>query len=137
MSEHEQIMSDLRRLIDESDAVTITATSLAAVLQEQYRNGSLVSPRYQFTSVTGLTVMARKALTGRFKADGEETEATQGDLFTGRLQPRYPTQRGPDGEQGYKRREDLTYGEAKWNVAMLRKHMRGTGLHADALEAWA
>jgi hypothetical protein len=135
MSLHESIVSDLHAAVAANDADIITATSLALVIQRKYAPAGL-EPHIEYASLEGLKHLARNVLSGRYSAESDQTEAHQGELFSGRLQTRYPLPRSKGEEPGYKLREALTKPEAAWNIATLRKAAEARLLHADALEAW-
>lgn len=135
MSLHDDIISHMNRIVDENDADIITPTSLALAVQREYLEGR-VEPHIEYTSLEHLKQLARRVLSGRCDAESDQSEAYQGELFSGHLQTRYPIPRGRGEEPAYKLREALTADEVAWNVATLRKSAESRLLHADALEAW-
>jgi len=134
MNLHETITTDLHGLIEEISADIITPASLALALQARY--GEELDPRIQYLSFEHLKAMARKLLGRRFDAESDEAEATQGELFSGHLQRRYPLPPVPGQEAAYKALEALSPDEIRWNVKTLRKSGQARLMHADALEAW-
>lgn len=139
MTQHECINRDLDALIDENrDAEIITPASLALILRGRYTE-TTIPPQLDYASVEHLKQMARARLRRRFDADGDESDAyaSQGELFSGRLQDRYPTPHKRGDAPAYKRREALTTDERAWNVSALRKSAESRLGHADALEAEA
>lgn len=117
-----------------SGAALISPSALAwAVLSDIA--GDDLDPIVQYACLEHFKAMARKALAGRFTAEGEENPAHGDDLFSGSLQDRYPLRHQAGQEPVYKRRDLLTAEERAWNVQQLRKSARARLQHADALEA--
>lgn len=135
MSLHDDIVTEMHRLVDQNDADIITPTSLAHAVQTKYQRGP-VEPHIEYTSLEHFKQIARKVLSGRLDDGSEENEAYQGELFSGMLQMRYPIPRKKDEEPAYKLREMLTEDEVRWNITTLRKSAEARLEHADALEAW-
>lgn len=138
MSLHESVVTDLQRIVAESGADIITASSLALSVLHRYAPAGLDS-RVEYLSLEGLKHLARNVLSGRYNADSDEAEAYhgQGEMFSGHLQARYPLARKKGEDQGYKLRHLLTPEERAWNVSYLRKAGSARLAHADALEAEA
>lgn len=135
MTLHESIVTDLVRLIEEQQADILTPASLAIELQHRYAEQRL-EPHIEYASLEHLKNMARKVLAGNFDAEGSQNKSHQGELFSGRLQDRYPVPRKRGEEAVYKLREVLSREEVAWNIGTLRKSAEARLLHADALEAW-
>lgn len=135
MSLHEEIITDMHRVMDMTDADIVTPASLARAVQSKYRSGKL-EPHIEYTSFEHFKQLARKVLSGRLDTESDENESYQGELFTGRLQTRYPIPRQAGDEPAYKLLERLTDAEVKWNIRSLRKSADARLEHADALEAW-
>lgn len=135
MNMHERIRVDLQSIIDEQGVVDIISpTSLAIALQNRYATSEL-EPHIRYASLEGLKQIARGVLSGRYGAESEDSEAHQGELFSGHLQARYPVPRKKGEDPQYKLRSALTADERAWNVATLRRSAKARLLHADALEA--
>lgn len=136
MSAHEQIFTLINIQIEKaSSTIELSPTNLALAVQRQFID-EYTDILIKYSSLEHIKHMARKALAGRFEADGEENEAHQGELFSGHLQDRYPTPRKRGEAPIYKLREHLSVAEADWNVEQLRKSARARVLHANALQAW-
>lgn len=137
MSEHSEIMTQMQHQLDNyGDAVLVMPSALAMATYSAIAGDDGESRLTQYLSVEALKGMARKLLARRFSPeDGEESNAYQGDLFSGALQPRYPLPRVSGEEPVYKRREDLSPEERAYNVEQLRKSAHARLEHADALEA--
>jgi hypothetical protein len=136
MSEHAEIMSAMQAQLEAIDsAIAIMPKSLAhatyCAISPDQDEDRLVS----YLTVEMLTAMARKLLAKRFSHESDETDAHQGELFSGALQARYPLPRVNGEEPTYKLREHLTQEERAWNVNQLRKSAQARLEHADALEA--
>lgn len=137
MNLHETITRDLQEVIDRlGGADTMSPTYLADTLLADY-GGEDTDPRLRYTGREHLKQMARKVLAGRYGHEGDDSEAHQGELFSGHLQPRYPIPRAAGDEPVYKLLGALTPEELAWNVRSLRASAKARLLHADALEAWA
>lgn len=137
MSLHEDLVDAINQEIEAfGDAMAIQPTSIALAVQDKFAQGKL-QPHIQYTSLEHLKHMARRVMAGRFEPDGEDNPVHQGELFSGTLQDRYPVPRQRGTEPTYKRREDLSDFELRWNVDQLRKSASARMKHADALLAWA
>lgn len=136
MSEHAEVMTALQRSLDVLDsAVTVMPRALAFAAFREIAPDEEQARLVQYLTVEKLTDMARKLLGKRFSHDSDETDAYQGELFSGALQRRYPLPRQTSEEPAYKLREHLTPEERAWNVEQLRKSAQARLEHADALEA--
>lgn len=136
MNLHEAIVSDIHAVLGQNEGVDqVSPTSVALALQAEYAAAG-VNPKVAYASLQHLKQMARAVLAGRYSAESDESEAHQGELFSGHLQTRYPIPRSKGADPVYKLREALTHEEAKWNVEQLRKSAKARMAHADALEAW-
>lgn len=137
MSMHEEIVAAIHRAIEGlGDAVALSPTGVALAVQRAFIESPL-EPHVQYASLEHFKQMARSALARRFDAEGEESIAHQGEMFSGQLQDRYPTPRKHGQEPTYKQRDALSQDELAWNIAMLRKSAAARLEHADALQAWA
>jgi hypothetical protein len=137
MSLHEEIGSAIQREIELLEgAIVLSPTTLAIAVQRRFIEES-IQPHIQYTSLEHLKHMARRALAGRYEADGEENESHQSEMFAGHLQDRYPTQRAKGSEPQYKLRNALSADELDWNIRQLRKSAAARLEHADALQAYA
>lgn len=137
MNLHEQITRDLQAVVDELAGVDIVSpTYLADTLMERY-GGAASDPRLRYTGREHLKHMARRMLAGRYALESDETEAHQGELFSGHLQSRYPIPRSAGSEPVYKLIGALTADELAWNVRSLRNSANARLMHADALAAYA
>jgi hypothetical protein len=136
MSLHETLRADISAIIGEQAGVSIISpTSVALAMLNKYGTPGL-EMHIQYASLEHFKQMARKALSGRYDAESDESEAHQADLFSGHLQTRYPTPRKRGDDPLYKLLEALTDDEVRWNVQTLRRSADARQLHADALEAW-
>lgn len=135
MSLHDDIKVEMHRIVDQSQADIITPASLAQAVQGKYLNRQ-VDPHIEYASLEHLKQIARSVLSGRLDADSDDNDVYQGELFSGRLQTRYPIPRKAGTEPAYKLREALTDKEIAWNTATLRRTGEARLMHADALEAW-
>lgn len=136
MSEHAEIMTVMQSQVEALDsAVFIMPNALAAATYQEISPDQSEARLVGYLTLQMLTVMARKLLGKRFSLESDETDAYDGDLFSGALQRRYPLPRPSGQEPVYKLREHLTEEERAWNVSQLRKSARARLEHADALEA--
>lgn len=137
MSLHEGIIADLCSLIDDQGGVDIISpTSLALVAQGLYVDTAAIPPQIAYTSLEHFKQMARKVLSGRYGAESDESEAHQGELFSGHLQRRYPTPHKRGDEPIYKLLEAMTADEIQWNEQTLEKSADARMIHARALRAY-
>lgn len=136
MSEHAEIMTAMQARMNALDgAVSIMPSALAVATYCDISPDQDDDRLVEYLTVQMLTSMARKLLGKRFSHESDETDAYNGDLFSGALQPRYPLPRTNGREPTYKLREHLTEAERAWNVKQLRKSAEARLEHADALEA--
>lgn len=136
MSEHKEIMTAMQSQLEGWDsAIAIMPSALASATYEAIKDGEEESRLTEYLSLQQLKAMARALLGKRFSHDSDETDAYDGDLFSGALQERYPLPRKNGEEPTYKLRSHLTGDERAWNVEQLRKSARARLEHADALEA--
>jgi len=137
MSLHEEVAAAIASEIEAlGSAIALSPTSVALAVQRRFTTDA-VEPHLLYTSLEHIKHMARSVLAKRFDADGDESVAHQGELFSGQLQQHYPTPRVGRAEPIYKKREALSRDEIEWNVAQLRKSASARLAHADALQAWA
>ena len=141
MNQHKQIVAELARQYEGMEgAVIVGPGALAFGAYQAFATGD-EDPHIQYASIEHLKQMARKFLSSRHEADGNDNPAhgAQGEFpgisFSGQLQDRYPLQRTGDEEPVYKLRSQLTAEERSWNVQQLRKSAKARQEHADALEA--
>lgn len=139
MSAHSEIEQTIRKIItglNDAGVVSLGPTAIALRTYEHYgREGDDMHVRY--ASVEHFKQMSRAALAKQYDPDdGDESEAYQGDMFSGHLQSRYPIPRKPDDEPTYKPRGGLTLAELDWNIAQLRKSASARLRHADALQSY-
>lgn len=118
------------------DAIALSPTSVALAVQQHFAMYG-IEPHIKYSSLEHLKQMARAVLGRRYEAEGEESVAHQGDMFSGQLQDRYPVPRARGVEPIYKKRDSLSPEEVHWNVCTLRKSAAARLEHADALQAWA
>jgi hypothetical protein len=136
MNEHAEVMTIMQQQLDAiDDAIAVMPSALAVATYRTISPEQTEDRLVQYLTVEMLKAMARKLLARRFDIDSDETEAYQGDLFSGALQKRYPIPRRQGEEPVYKLRTALTPEERAWNVEQLRKSARARLEHADALEA--
>lgn len=140
MSIHEEISQELRRQLSLCDEERLGDVEPGTLAQRAYCAYSQPSddPHVAYGCREHFKQMARAILAGRFDADTDrsESEAYQGDMFSGHLQSRYPLPHARGEEPSYRRRELLTEAELDWNIASLRKSADARLRHADALESY-
>lgn len=95
-----------------------------------------IAPEIEWAAIEHFKQLARAELGRKFDADSDANPTHQLGLFAGQLQQHYPIPRGKGEDPIYKPRAALTFEEASWNVAQLRKSARARLEHADALQAW-
>lgn len=136
MNLHEAICVEIHSVIDALAGADIVSPSyVAREVQSRYR-GEGLEPHIEYASLEHLKQMARRVLSARYDAESDESEALQGELFSGHLQQRYPVPHKRGDDPIYKLLGTLTADDVAWNVHQLRKSANARMLHADALEAW-
>jgi hypothetical protein len=135
VTEHEIIATDIQEIIDHLDGVDlISPSSIASALFDRYAIGEH-DPRIAYASREHLKNMARKAL-GRSFDTVKDAAETQGELFNGNLQPRYPVPYKPGEDRAYVRLDAMTSEQRRWNADRLLKAGRAFTLHGKALLAY-
>jgi hypothetical protein len=140
MSVHEEINQALREELSRCDDERISDVMPATLAERTYarfrRADDDIHVRYG--CVEHFKQMARALLAAKFDPDAErsESEAYQGDMFSGHLQSRYPLPHRGREEPRYRPRELLSTTELDWNIAALRKSADARLRHADALQSY-
>ena len=135
MSLHEQLTLAIGQIIDAHGAAeVISPSSVAYALRDRYTTGPL-EPVFDYASIEHFKQMARRALSGRYDADSDESEAHQGELFSG-LQTRYPLPHGRGEEASYKLLDLMSDDEIEWNAAVLEKSADARMIHARKLRIY-
>src|SRR5262245_15999905 len=137
MTIREDITTAMSQWIDARGEVTVISPTALAVATMRYFEDGGIEPHVEYTSLEHFKQIARTVLAHRYDDEGEDNPAydSQGELFSGYLQDRYPLPRKQGGEPQYKLRQLLTAAERSWNVEQLRKSAMARLEHADALEA--
>lgn len=136
MSLHEQIATDIQEIIDAMDGVDVISPAFIALrLHDRYAVGD-VDVLISYASREHFKNMARKALGHTFDKVKDPDAAGQGELFAGKLQPRYPVPGKPGEDKVYVRLEAMTSDQRRWNADRLLKAGRAFTLHGKALLAY-
>lgn len=136
MSIHDDLRQAILRKVDDgASMVSMPVEWVARAVFDEFANGD-ESMHVVWLGIEQCKQMARKVMASKFDADGEENAAHQGDMFSGKLQDRYPVQRSTGEPPIYKRREALTATEIDWNIGQLLKSADARQRHADALRAY-
>lgn len=136
MSMHEELITALHHELDLlGSAIALSPSSLALAVQQRFA-ARPIEPHLQYASLEHIKQLARTVLARRFDPDGDESQAHQGELFSGILQDHYPVPRANGQEPVYKKRDALSHEEVLWNASLLRKSANARLAHADALLAW-
>jgi len=125
---------DIHAMID-SDADEVSPTSIATALCKKYAHDRL-EPHIHYAALEHFKQLARQVLRGRLDPSSTESDAYEGELFSGHLQERYPLPPRPGQEPMYKKRELLTDEEAMWNIQALQRAADALAMHSRALLAW-
>ena len=137
MSLHEHVVNVMNKVIARYDGISdLSPTAIAHATQIDLCDDESLEIHIRYTSMQHLKQMARTVLSGRYGVESDETEAHQGDMFSGNLQSRYPIYRKRSDEPIYRKLEELTREDVNWNAASLRKSAKARMAHADALVAW-
>lgn len=139
MSLFEDIKVEIHRFVDDRrDCAILSPAAVAVAIYAKFVTTE-VDARIAYAAHEHFKHMARKELAARFEDRGEDNPAYsgQGELFSGHLQERYPVPRKKDEDPVYKRLQDLTQEELRWNVRSLRRSADARLAHADALAAYA
>lgn len=137
MSLHEGIIADLNALIDDQGGVDIISpTSLALVAQGLYADVPSLPAQISYTSLEHFKQMARRVLAKRYDSESDDSEAHQGELFSGHLQRRYPIPHLRGDEPIYKLLEAMNDTEIQWNEQTLEKSADARMIHSRALRAY-
>jgi hypothetical protein len=139
LSAHSEIEQTIRQIIGELNDAGVIALGPTAIAMRTYDVYSHPDDdvHVRYASVEHFKQMSRSVLAKQYDPeDGDESEAYQGDMFSGHLQTRYPIPRKRDDEPIYKPREVLTTSELDWNIAQLEKSAHARLRHADALRLY-
>ncbi|OLL27448.1 hypothetical protein BTH42_31880 [Burkholderia sp. SRS-W-2-2016] len=135
----ETIVRAVRKAILEleaEDVQRVECNTVADRARTRLESGNeSICARYGFMQY--LLDVTRRELARSYGAESHETQAIQGDLYTGTLQARYPVphQRGESPQ--YVLLDLLTPEQVRWNARQHRKVGRAHLRHADALDAYA
>lgn len=136
MSVHDDIRQVILRKVDEGAAIVAMPVEwVARSVFDEFATGD-ETIHMQWLGIEMCKQLARKVMASKFDADGDENPAHQADMFSGKLQDRYPVQRSAGEAPIYKRREALTAAEIDWNIGQLLKSADARQRHADALRAY-
>lgn len=136
MNQHETITSDIHRTVDDlGDIEIITPSAIADALIERYA-GKDANLYLVWAGREHFKQMARQVLASKFDITAADLSDTTGELFSDKLQKRYPVPAGADGEKSYKSLEALTEYEVAWNVQRMERASRTLQAHARTLKAW-
>lgn len=134
---HEDITVEMQRILSaQLQDDIVTPDSLADAAMAAFFDVAKLEPHNHYLSREQAKQIARHTLARSYNVEGNESAAYQGELFSGRLQDRYPIPRKLGEEPAYKKLGILTDDEIAWNVAKLRKSAVARLQHADALEAY-
>lgn len=136
MTPHEKIVASIQEIITELDGVeVISPASVAQRVQDRFAGDGL-DDCTAYASLEHYKQMSRKALGKSFDKLDEAAGAEQPDLFSGRLQQRYPVQIKPGEQPMYKRLEAMTGQELQFNIDRFFKAGRALTMHGRALQAY-
>ena len=140
MSLHEQIVTAMQKYLDDHDAcATISVKALAKAALDKVATEKL-PPEVEYLALIGAKDIGRPLLAGQFGKRADKSVSVirtdQGELFSGKLQSRYPVRQPGDDEPTYKRRDLLTRAEVRKIVGSYRRTGESWIAHGDALEAW-
>lgn len=137
MTPHEQILASIQTIITELNGVeVISPASVAQKVQDRFAAPGLDACT-AYASLEHYKQMSRKALAKTFDKVADLGEAEQPDMFSGRLQQRYPVPIKAGGQPVYKRLEAMTPDDLQFNVDRFFKAGRALTLHARALQAYS
>lgn len=135
MSLHDHLISRINRTIEALETTgSMSPTTIALAVHHGLTDEQIEAHIY-YASMEHLKQMVRKVLAAKYEPNGSDNDAIQDELFV-KLQDCYPVKRERGQEPLYKRRSMLSYEEAKWNVAKLRKNGHAFLEHSDGLDAW-
>lgn len=135
MSIHSDIQQETRRIIDESRHIDLLSPTFIATRVVNWF-GEIDEAHLKWLSLEQAKQIARRTLAAKFDPDGDESDAYQGDMFSGLLQERYPTPIRDGGDPVYKPRHLLSVDEIDWNIAKLEKSADARRQHAAALRSF-
>ena len=136
MKEHEQIMGEIHAIVDEMGDVDRVSTDAVANRLLHRFGGDDLDARLAYASLEHLKQMTRRAFGRAFDKPTALDVISQGDLFSSKLQTRYPVPTKPGEERVYVRLEVMTSEERRWNADRLLKAGRAFTMHGKALLAY-
>lgn len=137
MSQHEQVVAEMRRFKNErSDCAIISPTVLAVAAYDKFATEP-VEPHLQWGCIEHFKSIARSVLRSEYDVASDDNPAfiEQGELFSGHLQDRYALPRKTGEEPQYKKRSMLTMEERRKIGGKFHKCGRAWIDHGDALIA--
>jgi hypothetical protein len=139
MSVHERITTAIHQIIEQQSAARdISPNAVAALLVVRFSEHEL-EPEIEFGCFEHFKEMARKSLAGRFDNRAADNDDGEDELpiFSGQLQQRYPLPHKRGEDSVYRRLEELTPTEMRWNGQRFLKAGRALVAHGHALIARA
>lgn len=138
MSQHENLTRTMQKIIDDlGECAIMSPAAIAGATLAAIRLAKL-EPDIEYLSLEQLKAMARRLLAKRFDPDGEENPAysAQGEMFSGKLQQRYPVPQLRGEPPAYKRTEHLTDQEALAIAGRFKRCSEAHIAHGAALMAF-
>lgn len=136
MTPHEKIVASIQEIITELDGVeVISPASVAQRVQDRFAAPGL-DDCTAYASLEHYKQMSRKALAKTFDKVEDAGGPDQPDLFSGRLQQRYPVQVKAGEQPMYKRLEAMSGDELQFNIDRFFKAGRALTMHGRALQAY-
>ena len=136
MSQHEQVVAEMRRFIDDrADCTILSPTVLAVAAYDRFAT-TAIEPHLHWASIEHFKTIARSVLRSTFKDNVDEHPSLgeQEEMFSD-LQYRYALPVKSGEEPQYKRRSDLTLSERRKIADRFRRCGRSWIIHADKLVA--
>lgn len=138
MTIHKDIDAVIREEMSRLDGVvSLSYTPVAKAALDRFSDGKL-SPHIEYAALEYFKAATRKVMVKDYGPDISQATITpdQGEMFSGRLQARYPvkTKRGQDPI--YKRLENLTNEELLWLERQFHKLGKSCIAHGDAIGAY-
>lgn len=135
-SQSEQVMQIIREeyaRIDDAGEISIKPALVAARARERIDPDATAPTLISYCAVLEMRQMARSVCRQRSPTDDVTIARSQGELFDGQLQRRYPAER--EGEEVYVLREYLTLMERRVIERRMRAAAISLGRHCDAFAA--
>lgn len=138
MSTHDDIVQEIRRKVEEvnkAKSPDLSPDTIATLVYSVFATGT-EDVHIRHGCMESYKSMSRRVLAREFGADEDPGMDSQGDMFSGQLQERYPIRTPAGSDPVYRIREALSDSDLEWNIQRLMKLSHAALKHAEALAVY-